>query len=248
MRKLFTEKADKIIKLAGDDHKHLSLVLRARAGDSVMVSTGDGYDYTYIVDAVSARETVLKQAGKRLNESEPAKISLTLFSAVLKGDKNDTAVRMCTELGVQKFCPIITEYSVAAQESYKAGRLRKIALEAAKQSGRGRVPEICEPVTFHEMLEKLYAYDLVLFLYERAEKPDVKTFLQEKLHNSTEHTRTVRTVAAIVGGEGGFSEQEAGKLLDGGVTPVTLGKRILRADTACAAVCALIHYEAEEME
>ena len=238
------------------------------------VSTGDGFDYFYSVDGIFARETTLTLTGKQRCETEP-KINLTLFSSVLKGDKNDTVVRMCTELGVQKFCPFISEFTVAAKESYKTGRLQKIAQEAAKQSGRGRVPEVCEPKGFDEMLHALSSYDLAVFPYERAVDVDIKTFLRKNIRQpvgrgfapaAAKSDTGIRQpvgvavpgdlltplyfVAVIVGGEGGFSENEALKLTNLStmpVIPLTLGKRILRADTACAAICAMILYEAGEM-
>ena len=247
MRKLFIEQADAVCILTGDDHKHLSLVLRAKRGDTVAVSTGDGFDYTYTVDSISARETILKKTRFVPNETEPF-LSLTLFSAVLKGDKNDTVVRMCTELGVACIIPFTGEYTVATKDSCKVERLQKIALEAAKQSGRGRVPKICAPLTFDRLVEKLPEYELAVFPFERARDTDIKTFLRVAFDKPCGGGGKKMSIAAIVGGEGGFSESEAARLQAFGVIPVTLGRRILRADTACAAVCALILYEAGEMK
>ncbi len=244
MRKLFTEKADKILNLTGDGHKHLSLVLRARVGDEITVATGDGFDYLYTIDTITRTETVLKQTGRRENLSEP-KTELTLFTAVLKGDKNESVVRACTELGVMRICPVVTEFTVAGGDSYRLERMRKIALEAAKQSGRGRVPEICAPVSFDEMVIGLSRYDRVIFPYERATETDMRQYLRRIFSGDTH--KILLKLAAIVGSEGGFSEREAAVLTESGIVPVTLGKRILRADTACITVCAAILYEAGEM-
>ena len=236
-------KTEKVLKLTGDDHKHLSLVLRARIGETVAVSTGDGFDYFYTIESISKSETILSFIEKRQNLSEPT-IQLTLFTAVLKGDKNETVVRMCTELGVTRICPMVTEYTVALGESYKTERMRKIALEASKQSGRGRVPEIFEPMTFNDAVKVFADFDCVVFPYEHAEEIGIKDFLGEKLFKAK---KPVVNIAVLVGSEGGFSKKEAEKLIEQGITPITLGKRILRADTACITVCAMILYAAEEM-
>jgi 16S rRNA (uracil1498-N3)-methyltransferase len=105
------------------------------------------------------------------------------------------------------------------------------------------VPEVDLPITFADMAIKLKDFDCVVFPYECAVEPDIKSYLREQFSAARP-----RSIAAIVGGEGGFSKEEAEKLSALGVVPVTLGKRILRADTACAAVCAAILYEADELK
>jgi len=242
MRKLFLDKIDNILTLQGENHNHLSVVLRSKAGDTVTVCNGDGYDYEFKIAAITKTETRLELTDKKQNFSESV-INLTLYSAVLKGDKNDTVVRTCTELGVNEFCPIITTNAAAKTESYKTDRLQKIALEAAKQSGRGKVPKVNAPIAFTKMCDELKKFDLVVFAYENFVKDNIKDFLLENFKN-----KDCKNIAAIVGGEGGFTQDEANALINLNVKPLHLGNRILRADTATATVVAIIMFTAGEMQ
>ncbi|MCL2062367.1 MAG: 16S rRNA (uracil(1498)-N(3))-methyltransferase [Firmicutes bacterium] len=242
MRKIFVDKAEKTLVLSQEEHKHLSVVLRAKIGDELIVSAGDGFDYRYEIQQITKNQTTLNQIGKSLNKSEP-NICITLYTAILKGDKNETVTRTCTELGVVHIIPFVSQFCAASASSYKLERNQKIAVEAAKQSGRGRVPRIDTPVPFSEVVSNLSGFDVVVFAYERAESACIKSFLREQFTSKC----PIKTVAVIVGSEGGFSEKEAELLYTAGVEPLTLGKRILRADTACAAVCAAVLYEAGEM-
>jgi len=110
MRRLFVDKPDKILKIIGDDHKHLSLVLRSKVGEHVVVSCDDEgfgancFDITYVIKSISKNETILEYLTSTHNLTEPS-IKLTLFSAILKGDKNEAVVKMCTELGVKEIVP-----------------------------------------------------------------------------------------------------------------------------------------------
>jgi len=265
MRKIFVEKIKNTLVLTGDNHKHVSLVLRQRNGQELIVCDGDGFDYRYQITNITKQETTLKLLDKKENQSETSTIELTLFTAILKGDKNETVVRTCTELGVHAIIPITTDYIAAHPDSYKQERMQKIALEAAKQSGRGKVLQVEKPHTFMAMCNLLQHFDLVVFPYEAAVEADMQTFLREtfKKYANNISGKTVKDlnhtqkhvqeslpklrIAAIVGGEGGFSKEEVSILSNKGIQPLTLGKRILRADTACTTVCALILYEAGEM-
>jgi len=248
MRKLYFEKLDKIIVVKDNDHKHISQILRSKIGDNFTVVCGNNHDYIYTISDITRNETVLKYVSKQKNRVEP-NINITLFSPPLKGDKNETVIRSCTELGIKSFCPIITDFVAARKESYKVDRLQKIALEALKQSGRSSLPKVHEIVKFSQMLVKLKDFDLVVFLYEEAGDKDIKTFLREKFADSRggcPHP-PVSNIAIIVGGEGGFSKAEVELLKKQNATPITLGTRILRADTAAITACSLVLYEAGEM-
>ena len=242
MRKLFVTKIQNPLVIEGDDHKHLSLVLRNKIGDNIVVCCGDGYDYIYEITAITKNNTILNQVSKTQNQSEPS-ISITLFYSVAKGDKNEIIVRTVTELGVLKIQPFISAFTAVKSETYKLDRMRRVALEASKQSGRGKLLEVLEPVSFDNILDKLSEFDLVVFPYEGNCNIDIQSFLHEKLSNK----KPIKNIAIIVGGEGGFSEAEVLSLSGRGIIPVTLGKRILRADTACATVCALVFYEGGQM-
>jgi len=242
MRKIFTNSALTHLKITGDDHKHVALVLRAKVGESLIVCTGDGYDYTYKIESISKNETALLQIDKTPNITEPT-INITLFTAILKGDKNEDVVRGCTELGVKTFVPFTSEFVSA--HSYKQDRMQKIALEAAKQSGRGMVPSIKNTLDFNAMCGIVKDFDLILFFYEGEPATSIKSFLKDKFKDSA--NKNIKNIAVIIGSEGGFSKKEVLALQDAGATPITMGKRILRSATAAVTACALVLYEAGQM-
>ncbi|MDR2201890.1 MAG: 16S rRNA (uracil(1498)-N(3))-methyltransferase [Clostridiales bacterium] len=233
MRRFFVEKINETVFLRGEEHKHLSLVLRARAGERVVLFCGDGLDYTARIDSVGQNETRLAVIEKSSNTAEPP-INLTLFFSALKGDKNDLVVQKATELGVGGLRPFISEFTQVKKESLKTDRLNKIALEAAKQCGRSSVPRVYPPLDFDGLLDALKGggYDSVIFAYENAESGGLSIDADSK------------NIAVIVGGEGGFCGREAKAIADAGAKTVTLGKRILRAETASIALCALVMHGA----
>ena len=240
-RRFFADAACNPLTLTEGEHHHLTQVLRAKVGERVVVCTGDGYDYTYAIRAVHKTETVLDFVEKEKNDREPT-VRVTLFSAVMKGDKNEFVAQKATELGVWEICPMRTAFVQAHDRNLRVERLQKIVREAAKQCGRSTYPTVHEPVDFAKVTERLAAFDCVVFPYERAKSPSLKAFLREKDFSAT------HSIAVIVGSEGGFSEQEAAALVECGVTPVSLGKRILRAETANIAVLSAIMYEAEQWQ
>lgn len=247
MRKIFTSKADDILHLSGDEHKHLSIVLRAKLNDSVVVCTGDGYDYHYTIKSFTKTETVLELQEKKINTSEP-KVELTLFSAILKGDKNDYVARTCTELGVSKIYPLVTKFIQVKKDSYNNTRIKKIVNEACKQCGRGRLPFIGESVSISDLASMISDYDIVVFPYEKATQSDINTVLKKEFANIKKNKDNSQIkVAVVIGSEGGFDTEEAELLISSGAECVTLGSRILRGDTACTTVCGLVMYEIGEM-
>ena len=240
-RRFFVDAACNPLTLTEGEHHHLTQVLRAKVGEQVIVCTGDGYDYTYAIRAIHKTETVLDFIEKTENDREPT-VRVTLFSAIMKGDKNEFVAQKATELGVWEICPMRTAFVQAHDRNLRVERLSKIVREAAKQCGRSTYPTVREPVDFAKVVESLAAFDLVVFPFERAKNPSLKAFLREKNLYAT------HSIALIVGSEGGFSEQEAAALVAAGVTPVTLGKRILRAETANLAVLSAVMYEAEQWQ
>ncbi|MBR2970488.1 MAG: 16S rRNA (uracil(1498)-N(3))-methyltransferase [Clostridia bacterium] len=236
MRKIFVDKISDEGIISGDDHNHVSVVLRARVGDILTLCDGDGFDYRYEITKIDKKSTSLKLLDKIKVESEPiAKIDL--FVALLKADKLEWVCQKCTELGVSEIRPFMSDFVQVKRESVRPDRLNKIAKEAAQQCGRGRVPTVCEPIKFDQMLDALPCYDTVLFMYEKSGQklPDIIK-------------KDGKKIAIIVGSEGGFSDKEAEQIIARGVRPINLGKRILRAETACVVATALAAYEAGELQ
>lgn len=235
MRKIFVkEDCSNEVHLSGDEHLHLSVVLRARIGDEVTLCNGDGYDYIYVIKAIDKKSTALTLIERRVNLSEP-KVKAALMVSLLKGDKLDYVCQKLTELGFSDIYPVVTDYTQVKRESVKVERLNKICKEAAQQCGRGKVAVCHSPMTLDEAIAEAKKFDNVLFFYEK----DGKSFKEVAAN-------LVGSSAIFVGGEGGWSEEEANKL--GFAERINLGKRILRAETACVTAAALIMYESGELK
>ena len=236
MRKLFIDKIDnsKII-ISGEEHKHIAYSLRMKKGDEITVCS-QGIDYTAVIVSISKTETVAEVVGKARSVSEPDS-DVTLFFGALKGDKNDYIVQKCTELGVRNFVPFFSEFSSVSRDNIRTDRLNRIALEASKQCGRGFVPPVQNVVSFNDLFDLLASFDTVVFPYEQEENA---TFDEISKKSS------LGKIAVVIGSEGGFSKSEAEKLREAAGLSITLGERILRADTACVAVVSVLMYSLGE--
>lgn len=230
LKRFFVDKIDKpLLKLTGNEYRHLADVLRARAGDAIVLCPNDGRDYEYEITSIDKVSATLRYVRDYPNVTE-TNAEVTAFVALLKGDKTELAVQKLTELGVRRIVPFISEFTV--QRSEKTERLKRAAHEASKQCGRAIIPEVSDVVTFDKLPPMLGSYDGVVFAYEGAYADG------DRLGNAVSGDE--RSVAMIVGPEGGFSEKEVRMLVDAGYKPVTLGKRILRAETASIACAAVI--------
>ncbi|WP_038046935.1 16S rRNA (uracil(1498)-N(3))-methyltransferase [Thermus caliditerrae] len=200
---------------------HLLEVLRAKVGDRFTVFDAEREALAEVVDlGPPVRYRILEE---RRPEREVG-VEVVLYPALLKGDKLADVVRMATELGATRIQPLITRHAVPkAMGEGKLKRLQAIAVEAAKQSGRLRVPEVLPPIPLREVPE--VAQGLVAHVGARA-------LVREVLNLG-------KPLALAVGPEGGFAEEEVELLRERGFTPVTLGRRILRAETAALTLLAL---------
>lgn len=201
--------------------RHLVEVLRARVGDRFTVFDGEREALAEVVDlGPPVRYRILEE---RLPQREVG-VEVVLYVALLKGDKLSEVVRSATELGATRIQPLITRHSVPKEMGEgKLRRLRAVALEAAKQSGRVRIPEILPPIPLKAVPE--VAQGLVAHVGAGARVREV--------------LNPEKPLALAVGPEGGFAEEEVDFLEARGFTPVTLGRRILRAETAALALLAL---------
>ena len=152
-----------------------------------------------------------------------------LYQALPKGDKLDTIIQKAVECGVSEIIPFQSERCVVKikndAEDRKADRRQRISAEAAKQCGRARLPEVKAPLSFSEMLEKASESNLAIFCYEDCHTLSLKELLSQKGEG-------VRSLSVVIGSEGGFSSSEAERAEECGIIPVSLGKRILRCETA----------------
>ncbi len=234
MHKFFTrELIEANAILRGDDHKHLSRVLRLKPGDQVVVNDENGQDYSGKIDYIEKDHTMVILLEK-IQISNESNVEITLYQALPKSGKLDLIVQKCTELGVNTIIPVITERVVVQNHSEfkKLDRLKRIALEAAKQSKRSRIPDIKEPITFEELLDNMKEHDVLIVPYENAE--------QFGFHALKRELAVLGSFGVFVGPEGGFTEQEILSLKEKGAKIITLGRRILRTETAGFAAVIMI--------
>ena len=237
MRKLYVERPltpGETLVVGGSDGRHLARVLRAGVGDALTVCAM-GTEFSCTVTAVT-RETVTVSVGEgRPAGGEPG-VSVTLCVGLPKAEKLEHVVQKGVELGADRILPFAAERSVVRDGGSPAKALRraKIAAEAAKQCGRGRVPEVCPATDFTSAAAEAKNADLALLCYELGGRP-----LSEVLREHPD----ARRIAVMTGPEGGISAAEFEQAAAAGWIPVTLGSRILRCETAPLAALTAILYE-----
>lgn len=244
--RIFTDAAnigDKYIKITDKgDIKHMIKVMRLAEGDTVDVSDSMEWEYTAEIISVDTDEVLLAITDKQKFAREP-ETRVTLFQGVPKAGKMETIIQKCVELGVHSIVPVFMERTVVVEKGNfgkKLDRWQKISDEAVKQCKRGMIPQIEDQLQFKEMLPVLADYDLILFPYENESNYSIKDCLR-----SLPADQKPETVAIVIGPEGGFSDKEAELMDENGAVRVTLGKTILRTETAGMAALAMTMYELE---
>ena len=222
--------AEARLTLRGEEAAHLARVLRAAPGQQITVFDGCGQCYSCRIADIGPQAVACEILSSTPGVSE-ATLAVTLYVGYPKGDKLEHIIQKATELGAAAVVPFFSRYCVAApkKEEQKNQRYRRIALEAAKQAGRDRLPQVALPLTFAEVLARLPGYDAALFCYEaQPQGPSL-------------HSRLAgaKRVAIVTGAEGGFSAEEAAQAA-ALCTPVSLGPRILRCETAPLAALAAV--------
>ena len=240
MPRFFTETINETKgTISGDDAKHIAKVLRMHAGEKLVACDCQGFDYDCVIDSLTDKEVELSVERKYLSETEPS-VRVTLYQAMPKSDKMELIIQKAVELGVSAIVPVQTKRCVSRPDAKsmakKLERYNRIALEAAKQCGRGRIPQVLPMLDFAEAI--------------KAMKEDQRAFLFYE--NSTSSCRKeleqgVNSVSIMVGAEGGFEEEEVQKALDLDIASLSLGKRILRCETAPLAALSIIMYETGNM-
>ncbi len=223
--------AGDIITITGEDASHISRSLRMKIGEELDVSDFSGYEYGCEICGFSDGEVRLKILEKRLCQSEPS-VKVRIFQALPKGDKLDTVIQKCTELGAYDFTPVLTSRCISRPDDKaarkKCERWQKIAQEAAKQCGRGIIPGVNRVCAFSDALKEMRECTLSLMCYECEDDYSIK----KALANNADKLADGASVAVFIGPEGGISPEEAKAAKENGVVCVGLGKRILRTETA----------------
>jgi 16S rRNA (uracil1498-N3)-methyltransferase len=223
----------------GADANHIANVLRHKVGDEIVICDGEGTDYYCTLSEVDKKRVVADITGREATASEP-NIKITLYQGLPKSDKMELIIQKCVEIGLVRIVPVKTEFAVAkldGKEDKKRERWQKIAEAAAKQCGRGIIPEVGKAMTFAEALADSKACDGRIIPYENETEYGIKKFARGF---------DGKSIAVFIGPEGGFSPKEIELALADGVTSVTLGKRILRTETAGLVTGVILLYELED--
>ena len=227
----------RIVNLEADEARHLREVLRLKPGDDVYVFDGAGKEFHCTIES-SRRDTAELRVLEEVPPARPeSPLQLTLAVALLKSDKFDLVVQKATELGVVALVPVQTKLADIklkdeSDASKRLVRWRRIALEAAKQSGRALVPEVTAPVSFTDLIRAQASADHKLIFSERDGQP------LESLGTGTNPD----SLTALVGSEGGWTDAELEEASSAGWKVITLGGRTLRAETAAIAVTVLLQH------
>ncbi len=234
MPRFFLEKINEECPcITGGDAHHISRSLRMKTGERLTVCAGST-DYECEIISFSQDAVYLKILDSHICGSEPD-VSVTLFQAVPKLDKLEYIVQKSVELGVTGIVPVLTRRCVSRPDknsfSKKLERLRKISLEAAKQSGRGIVPEISMITDFPDAVEKMKQSDCPVMLYEGGGKRFSQLDIDGK-----------KSFSVLIGSEGGFDPEEAELAASAGISRIWLGSRILRCETAPVAALSILMY------
>lgn len=228
------------IEIFGREVKHIQ-VLRYNINDEIKVN-----EYVCLIEKMTKISIVLRKIEKLEKQGEPVK-NVTLYIALLKNEKLDYAIQKSVELGVKKIVPFISKNVIVklddASKLKRIQKLQTIANEACKQCGRTDNVEVKNILSFEDMLKELKNNEVNIFAYEQ-ERKMIKTVFEEIKNN---YERKIKNISCIIGPEGGFSESESRIISNiDDVYTVSLGERILRADTAAINMISLIMYEFEE--
>ncbi len=230
------------VVITGEDVNHVKNVLRLKENDELIVSDGRGRDYHCRISGVTNEEVVADICDICDNFSELS-TEITLFQGFPKGDKMELIIQKTVELGVTRIVPVMTKRTVVKLDDKKAKkkteRYNMIAEAAAKQSGRGIIPEITMPVSFAEAVSMAEKLDMNIIPYEEAEGVEYS-------RNIIKGIKGKKSLGIFIGPEGGFAREEVERALDAGASAITLGHRILRTETAGMAVISIIMFELEE--
>ncbi len=243
MPKFFVESKcinDHTVTLEGDNARHIGSVLRGRLGDMITVCDGEGRDYQCEITAIDKKTVTANIVDIFTNNSEPD-IKITLYQGLPKSDKMELVIQKCIEIGADRIVPVNTEHTVVkldGKEDKKLVRWNKIAESAAKQCGRGKIPKVSGIMDFYAAVDEAVELDGAIIPYEKEREGMLKGFIKNFRG---------RTIGIFIGPEGGFSEKEIEYAVSKGIVSVTLGKRILRTETAGLVASVILLYELEEL-
>ena len=228
----YSELQNKIITISGEKARYITSVLRCVSGDIINITDDKGNSYSAVILSTTRKEIRVEITGKQVINTESS-LDITLLQGLLKGEKMDFVIQKSVELGVNKIIPVITERS-QVRETKKLLRWKKIAEEASRQSGRSVLPEILQALKFEDIFTgSNHASTTGLIFWEQS-----RSSLSELLNG----LGTIDKLSLFTGPEGGFSEKEVNLASENGFIVASLGKRILRAETAAISAVSIIQY------
>lgn len=226
-----------IVTITDDQARHLTLVLRAKPSDMISVLNGSGYEYKCRIVSVHKKEVKAEVISKGPYSAE-SPVSITVAQGISKGERMDIAIQKSTELGATRIVPVITERS-QVKHTQKVERWHKIALSAAQQSGRDKIPEINEPVRLEEFLDSIVTGSPGIIFFEEKRERNLKDVLSG--------FQEIKELIILIGPEGGFTKEEVAAATEKGFIEASLGPRILRTETAPITALSIIQYELGDM-
>ncbi len=238
---IFNEK----VEIIGTDVNHIKNVLRLKPDDLIYVC--DKTSHTNFLCSIQQIEEnkIICKINEELKDTTEANTNIHIFQGLPKGEKMEYIIEKCTEIGVKEITPVIMERTIVklddSSKSKKILRWQKIAEVAAKQSKRDEILIVNNIINFDDLFKNLDEYDILLLAYEEEKNTTLKNYLRD-LKIEKDNLK----IAIIIGPEGGISEKEANKCILSGFTAVTLGKRILRTETAPLVISSNILYELGE--
>ena len=232
------------ISISGDNARHIAKVMRMQSGDEIIV-VYEGVAHVCVLLSIG-ESVIAKQTGTTIPSPEMP-IRVDIACGLPKGDKLEFITQKGTELGMHRLIPFTAERSIVKWDEKKGEkkteRLQKIAQEAAEQSHRTFVPTIVNPLSFKQLLTIIPDYDAVFIADEEDAKQEIRTRFADKLKNVYDNKS--KSILLIFGPEGGISRKEASSFIEAGAQTMSLGPRILRAETAPLYALSAISYEFE---
>ena len=229
------------MQITGRDAHHIMDVLRMGVGDQLQVVADDGISFLGEITAVSTN-TVTVSAKEILRETHEPDVRISLLQGLAKGEKMELIIQKAVEIGVAEIFPLAMDHSVVVLDRSKAGkkteRWQKIAEAAAKQSKRDMIPDVHEVMKLSQVLQE-EKWDLLVIAYESENRISLKEVLQAH--------KNAKSIGVIIGPEGGLSNEEVKAAQEAGGIAVSLGRRILRTETAGLVAAAAILYETDNL-
>ena len=235
LKRFFVSTIQEVTELSGEEFEHAKNVLRLSCGDEVILLDNSGKEYTAVIAKVEKKRMLLNVVREEIGAREAGVDVCLLFGYLKNADKNEFIVQKAGELGVKKIVVFSSEFSSAYMNPNKLERLNKVSKEAAKQCLRSTAPEIVYAESLEKALSMASGYENKIFACEFATESKCEL---EKLQGNT---------AIVIGSEGGFSRAEETLANAQGFASVTLGKRILRAETAAVALTAVVMFQLGEL-